>query len=312
MIVLEGDPRDWPEPEGPGVAVTIGNYDGVHLGHQTVLNDLAERAVALGGIPRAVLTFDPHPVAVMAPDRAPQLLTTVSQRIEILEYLGVDIVGVLPFELVRMMSPEQFVCDVVACGLGARVVAVGSNFRFGHDRAGDIDSLRAGGATFGFDVDVVPLLEGDGPVSSSNIREMIAAGRVADARQALGRAFELRGTVVGGDRRGRSIGFPTANVDLPSGMAIPARGVYAARARVGASLFPAVVNVGVRPTFEGDVELIEAHLLDFEEELYGQTIGVLFEHRLRDEVKFGGIDELVAQIRRDVSAARESLKGFAN
>ena len=304
MRVLEGDPRDWPEPTGPGTAVTIGNYDGVHLGHQTVLADLAERASALGGLPRAVLTFDPHPVAVMAPEHAPRLLTSIDQRIEILDYLGVDTVGVLPFERIRMMDPEQFVCDVLARGLGARVVAVGANFRFGHDRVGDVESLRAGGSTFGFDVDVVPLLEGDGPVSSSGIRTMISAGAVDEARQALGRAFELRGEVVAGERRGRSIGFPTANVVPPAGMAIPARGVYSARARIGVQLLPAVVNVGIRPTFNGDLELIEAHLLDFEGELYGDEIGLLFEHRLRGEQKFEGVDELVAQIQRDVEAAR--------
>lgn len=304
MRVLEGDPRDWPEPTGPGTAVTIGNYDGVHLGHQTVLADLAERASALGGLPRAVLTFDPHPVAVMAPEHAPRLLTSIDQRIEILDYLGVDTVGVLPFERIRMMDPEQFVCDVLARGLGARVVAVGANFRFGHDRVGDVESLRAGGTTFGFDVDVVPLLEGDGPVSSSGIRTMISAGAVDEARQALGRAFELRGEVVAGERRGRSIGFPTANVVPPAGMAIPARGVYSARARIGVQLLPAVVNVGIRPTFNGDLELIEAHLLDFEGELYGDEIGLLFEHRLRGEQKFEGVDELVAQIQRDVEAAR--------
>ena len=304
MRVLEGDPRDWPEPTGPGTAVTIGNYDGVHLGHQTVLADLAERASALGGLPRAVLTFDPHPVAVMAPEHAPRLLTSIDQRIEILDYLGVDTVGVLPFERIRMMDPEQFVCDVLARGLGARVVAVGANFRFGHDRVGDVESLRAGGTTFGFDVDVVPLLEGDGPVSSSGIRTMVSAGAVDEARQALGRAFELRGEVVAGERRGRSIGFPTANVVPPAGMAIPARGVYSARARIGVQLLPAVVNVGIRPTFNGDLELIEAHLLDFEGELYGDEIGLLFEHRLRGEQKFEGVDELVAQIQRDVEAAR--------
>jgi len=136
---------------------------------------------------------------------------------------------------------------------------------------------------------------------------MITSGAVDDARQALGRAFELRGTVVGGDRRGRSIGFPTANVVPPSGMAIPARGVYTTRVRVGAHLFPAVVNIGVRPTFDGDQELVEAHLLDFEDELYGQEIGILFERRLRAEKKFSGIDELVAQIERDVLATREGL-----
>jgi riboflavin kinase/FMN adenylyltransferase len=287
--------------------VTIGNYDGVHLGHQTVLADLAERAVALGGIPRAVLTFDPHPIAVMAPERAPRLLTTIEQRIEILEYLGVDTVGVLPFEQVRLMTPDQFIRDLLAGGLGARIVAVGSDFRFGHDRVGDVESLRAGGTAFGFEVDVVPLLEGDGPLSSSSIRGMIAAGAVVDARQALGRAFELRGSVVRGDRRGRSIGFPTANVELPESMAVPAHGVYAARVRVGARLYPAVVNIGVRPTFDGQRELIEAHLLDFEDELYGRQIGVLFERRLREEQKFPGVDALVAQIERDVAAAHEAL-----
>ncbi len=307
MRVLRGDPKAWPEPLGSGFAVTIGNFDGVHLGHQTVLSDLAERARALGGIPRAVLTFDPHPVAVMAPAHAPRLLTSIDQRIEILDYLGVDTVGVLPFEQVRTMTPEQFVSDVLARGLGARVVAVGSNFRFGHERAGDIEALRAGGAAFGYEVDVVPLLEGDGPVSSSGIRVMVAGGAVENARQALGRAFELRGVVVGGERRGRTIGFPTANVVPPSDMAIPARGVYAAKVRVGAHLHPAVVNVGVRPTFDGEQELVEAHLLDFEDELYGQLIGVLFERRLRDEMKFSGVAELVEQIEYDVADARGAL-----
>jgi riboflavin kinase/FMN adenylyltransferase len=299
----------WPELGEQGAAVTIGNYDGVHLGHQTVLADLAERAAALGGIPRAVLTFDPHPLTVLAPERAPKLLTTIEQRIEILDYLGVDIVGVLPFETVRTMSPHEFVCDVLVWGLGARVVAVGTNFRFGHERAGDVATLREEGQRFGFEVEAVPLLTGDGPLSSSAVRGMIADGSVEDARQALGRAFELRGTVISGDRRGRVIGFPTANLRPPEDMVVPARGVYAARVRVGVRLFPAVVNIGVRPTFDGaHREVVEAHLLDFEDELYGREIGMLFEHRLRDERQFAGVEELVEQIGRDVTAAREVLE----
>lgn len=308
MKVLRGDPLRWPEPQEPGTAVTIGNYDGVHLGHQTVLSDLAERAAALGGIPRAVLTFDPHPMTLTSPERAPKLLTSIDQRLEILEYLGVDTVGVLPFERVRLMTPDQFICDVLACGLGAKVVAVGSSFRFAHDRTGDVESLRRGGTTYGFEVDVVPLLEGDGPVSSTGIRQLVSAGDVSGARQLLGRAFELRGVVVSGDRRGRQIGFPTANIDVPSGMAVPKRGVYAARVRLGIHLLPAVVNVGIRPTFEGDREMIEAHLLDYEDELYGRTIGVLFEHRLRGEKKFESVEDLVSQIGTDVMAARDLLE----
>lgn len=292
--------------------MTIGVYDGVHLGHRTVLRDLETQAASLGVAHRAVLTFDRHPLSVVDPRRAPKMLGTVAHRLEILDDLGVDIVGVLPFEQIRQMHPAEFIHQVLLAGLAARLLVVGTNFRFGLDRAGDVETLRREGARHGFEVDAVELLRGEGtPVSSSAIRAMLAAGDVEAARAALGRPFELRGMVVGGDGRGRDLGFPTANLAWDEGLAVPARGVYAAEVWVEGTGYAAVVNVGVRPTFGGDFT-VEAHLLDFAGDLYGKTMGVLFVARLRDERRFENSGELVSQIGRDVETARRRLGGDEN
>lgn len=305
--MLHGDPRQWGPPPEDGTAVSIGVYDGVHRGHQAVVADLAEKAEVMGGLQRAVLTFDEHPQAVLRPERAPRLLTTIERRLELLEELGVDVVGVLPFRQIRTFEADDFVCQVLVRALGARVLVVGSDFRFGRDRAGSVDTLRRLGAAEGFVVDAVPLLRANGPLSSSVIRGLVAAGDVAEAGKMLGRPVEVTGTVVAGEGRGADMGIPTANLDVPPQLAVPARGVYAGWAKVGGRALPAVINVGIRPTFGGGNETVEAHLLDFEGDVRHQECDLLFAVRLRDERRFDGPEALLEQIGADIAVARRIL-----
>jgi riboflavin kinase/FMN adenylyltransferase len=289
-------------------AVTIGVFDGVHLGHRHVFSLLAERAAADGFEP-TVMTFDPHPLTVIAPEVAPRLLTSIDQRIELFASVGVRCVAVLPFdEAMRSISPAAFAGEILAGALGARLVAVGEDFRFGMNRTGNVESLTEFGAGLGFATEIVPLVGGDEPISSTRIRGLVAAGDVAEAAGLLGRSHELRGVVIRGDGRGSSIGIPTANLDIPIGMAIPRRGVYAVRSGpVGDADHPGVANIGVRPTFGGERETLEVHLLEGGRDLYGEEIAVRFVGRIRDEQRFSGIEELVAQIHRDIEAARAIL-----
>ncbi|NIA24903.1 MAG: bifunctional riboflavin kinase/FAD synthetase [Gammaproteobacteria bacterium] len=292
-----------------GSAVTIGVYDGVHRGHQRVIADLETMGVSLGARRRVVLTFDCHPVAVLEPTRAPKMLTTMERRLDILESLGVDVAGVLPFDQIRQMRPEEFIRRVLVDALHARLVVVGSNFRFGVDRSGGVDTLRSAGARFGFEVDAVDLLRGDGAtLSSTAIRRMLNRGEVEAAANALGRLFELPGTVTVGDGRGIGLGYPTANLDIPKELLIPADGVYAVWATVRKRTHPAVANIGVRPTFEGAGRVVEAHLLDVAPTLYGEPMTLQFVGRIRDEQQFAGADELVTQIELDVAKARAMLE----
>lgn len=308
MKVWTGDPQTWGPAPAAGSAVTIGVFDGVHRGHQAVLSDVAERVTDYEGVEQVALTFDVHPQSVVSPSRAPKALTTVTQRIEILESLGIDQVGVLPFSDIRTTSPDGFVSKVLVGAFNARLVAVGTDFRYGADRVGDVDTLRRAGLGYGFEVDAVELLEEDaGPISSSTIRALIASGDVVEANSLLGRSFELRGEVVQGDRRGRTIGFPTANLVFGDSVALPGHGVYAVRAGAGAQVHDAVCNVGVRPTFGGASVVVEAHLLDFDADLYGTELKVWFVDRIRDEEKFDGLDALVEQIGRDVEQGRRIL-----
>ena len=307
MKVLRGLPSHWPS-DGVARAVTVGVFDGVHLGHRHIVRVLGERAAA-DGLEPAVITFDPHPLAVVTPDRAPAMLTGIEHRIELLGSLGVELVAVLPFdETVRAWSAEAFVGETIAGALRAGLVVVGTDFRFGRGRAGDVDLLAELGEASGFGVEVVPLVGDDLPVSSTRIREMIAGGEVAVAAEALGRPHELWGEVVAGDGRGRSIGVPTANLAVAPGMALPGRGVYAATAgRAREEAIPAVANVGTRPTFDGEDVTVEAHLLEFDEDLYGEVLRLRFVDRIRDEQRFEGPEELVEQIRRDIERAHEIL-----
>ncbi|MDH3730107.1 MAG: bifunctional riboflavin kinase/FAD synthetase, partial [Acidimicrobiia bacterium] len=282
-------------------AVAIGVFDGVHRGHLAVLSELTS-----DGLDPAVLTFDPHPLSVISAAHAPLMLTPLARKLELFERAGVCAVGVVTFdEAVRAMSPSQFCSDIVVDGMTARRVVVGTDFHFGKDRSGTTEVLVGLGEELGFEVVSLQLV-GDGEaISSSAIRAAVADGRVRDAADLLGRPFRVTRTVVRGEDRGAAMGFPTANLEALSGLAIPGRGVYAVSACVEGEIFPAVANVGVRPTFGGGgVETIEVHLLDHSRDLYGLEMSVDFVERIRDEMAFSGVAELVAQIGHDVEAAR--------
>lgn len=304
MSILHGDPREWSIPEGIGSAVAIGTFDGVHLGHRCVLADLRETP----GVVPAALTFDVHPLSLVDPDSAPGLLGTVGQRVEWLRAEGAEVVGVLPFSLVREWSPQAFVDVVLRDALRARVVAVGADFRFGYGRKGDVGFLRAAADAAGFRVHELDLLgEEGGKYSSTAIRAMVAEGDVEGAAEMLGRPPTVRGPVVRGEGRGRQIGIPTANVAANPSVLLPAIGVYAGTVLFEGERNDAVVNVGRRPTFDGEGITVEAHLIDWDGDLYGRQLDVAFLHRLRGEVRFDGIESLVAQIHADIEAARGLL-----
>jgi riboflavin kinase/FMN adenylyltransferase len=308
MIVLDGPYRDWNVP-GP-TALTIGVYDGIHRGHQEVI----EVTKRLAGEARvALLTFDGHPLTLSAPDHAPQLLTNRVQKLELLERQGVEVAGLLRFdESLRHMPPEQFIDDIVVGTMKARRVVVGRDFRFGFERSGDVDLLTRRGAEVGFEVTGVDLFGGAVPVSSTSVRQVLDAGDVAAAQRMLGRPFELMGTVVPGDGRGRSIGYPTANVAVPPSILLPRQGVYAVKVLRVAGVLDGVVNIGVRPTFGAGRETVEAHVLDFDGNLYGEELRLQFVGRIRGEQRFTSVDDLVRQIEADVVVARNVLAGTAS
>lgn len=291
--------------------MTVGNFDGVHRGHQALAAAVVQEARAAAGT-SIVLSFDPHPSRVLSPERAPATLMTLEQRAEVLGTLGIDRLVVLPFTRELSQQPAQlFARRVLWEALGARVVIVGANFRFGRGRAGDVTGLRGFGESLSFRVSgVAPVLQEGAPISSTRVREAVARGDVTAARELLGRAFFVDGVVVQGKGRGRSLGIPTANLD-PSNETLPGGGVYACSCRLlgePARALPAVVNIGRRPTFGGGALLLEAHLLDFEGDLYGRGLRVAFEQRLRDERHFEGRDALLAQIHEDIVTARRLLE----
>jgi riboflavin kinase/FMN adenylyltransferase len=296
-------PRGWPGP-----VVTVGNFDGVHRGHQVLVGRTVEAARRAGGT-SVVLTFDPHPTRVLSPDRAPATLTTLAQKGELLTSLGIERLAVLPFTReVASHSPEEFARDVLAGALGARAVVVGESFRFGRGRRGDAARLEALGAGLGFSVEAVPPIVLDGaPVSSTRVREALQDGDVEVAARLLGRPAFVDALVVQGDGRGRMIGVPTANLE-PDNELLPAPGVYAGRCRLPeGGTHSAVVNLGRRPTFGGGRLTLEAHVLDFEGDLYGKRLRLSFEARLRGEERFATVAALVVQIHRDVEEARARL-----
>lgn len=303
MIVLEGDYRTW-DPLDRDTAVTIGVYDGVHLGHQRVL-----RSLGATGLPVVVVTFREHPVKIIDPGAEPLLLTSIEDRMALLADLGVHAAAVIDFdEGFRRLPAEEFVEKVLVTSLRARRVAVGRGFRFGYQQLGDVTLLRALGSRHGFAVDDVDILEEGVPVRSTVIRALLQEGHATTAQRLLGRPYRLRGTVVAGDQRGRSIGFPTANLEVDPDLLVPGSGVFAAKIWVDGECHGGVVNIGKRPTFGGTESVVEAHLLDFSEGLYGRELVVDFIARLRSEQKFAGIAELVAAITNDVATAREVLE----
>jgi riboflavin kinase/FMN adenylyltransferase len=286
------------------VVVALGNFDGVHLGHQVVVR----RAVEEGrkrGVRALAATFDPHPRAVLWPGDEPKLLTTPEVREELLLGYGIDEVHMIPFDReLSQKSPREFVREVLVEELGAVVVVVGGNFRFGYRASGDVEELQRCMQEAGGEAHAVPISHGPGGyISSTRIRKLLYEGEVGEAARLLGRPYLLRGEVVEGDRRGRQIGFPTANVLPDERGLVPGRGVYAGHARVGAERFGACTNVGVAPTFDRRESRVEAYLLGYEGDLYGEVVDVNFVQKLRSEKKFSGIEELKEQIERDVAQA---------
>ncbi len=273
--------------------VAVGTFDGVHLGHREVIEGAD-----------TVLTFDPHPLAVIAPGREPRLLTTLARKAELVALLGVQELVVIPFDAdFAARSAESFVEDVLVGALAATHVSVGENFRFGHRAQGDAALLQADPR---FETRVAALLERDGEiVSSSHIRGLVLGGAVHYADALLGAPFRVTGEVVHGDKRGRDLGFPTANLIPPGGYVVPGHGVYACATADG---LLAAVNVGVRPQFQtGRGELIEAYLIDFEGDLYGRELALDFHTRLRGEKRFASVEVLVEQMHRDVAETRAAL-----
>jgi riboflavin kinase/FMN adenylyltransferase len=302
--IYRNDPSDW-DP-GHRTALAIGVFDGVHRGHVAVLKSLQDRSVDM---PVIAMTFAVHPDEVVTGMPAPPALAPLERRLEMLGDLGLDGVAVIDFdEEVRQLSPEEFIKAYIVDGVNAGVVSVGEDFRFGFQAEGNVDTLRISGARYGFEVLATPIVGIYGTeVRSSAIRAAIAAGGVALASRMLGRPFEIEGRVVPGDARGGTIGFPTANITMPDCLVKPATGVYAVRCEVDGRPYLGVSNVGTRPTFGGGEETIEVHLLDTDEDLYGATMRVQFIDRIRSEQLFPSVDELVAQIERDVEGARSVL-----
>lgn len=311
LVVTDLEQPPWPEERA---VITIGAYDGVHLGHQAVIDHVRRRAAALGA-KSVVVTFDRHPASVVRPESAPLLLTSAAQKMELLDATGVDAVVVVPFdERQAAEGPESFVDRVLVACLNTQVIVVGEDFHFGRHRDGNVDLLRKIGVEADFEVEPLELVaRADGidePVSSTAIRRALAGGDIARANAMLGHAFEVRGKVFAGDQRGRLLGFPTANVEVRRSACLPADGVYAGRyERPDGEIYPCAINLGRRPTFyeHADSSLLEAHLLDVDVELYGEDARVSFEHFLRSERKFDGVDALIAQLALDVSHARELL-----
>ncbi|MFN2608589.1 MAG: bifunctional riboflavin kinase/FAD synthetase [Acidimicrobiales bacterium] len=307
------DPDDVPEL-ATGSVLTIGAYDGVHRGHQAVLAEVRRRADE-AGLPTVVVTFDRHPASVVRPESAPRLLTDLDQKLEVLADTGhVDWAVVVTFDAARAaQEPDDFVRQVLVGTLGARLVVVGEDFHFGRGRRGTVALLARLGADLGFDVIGLGLVEVAGvagPVSSTAVRRSVAAGDVAGAATLLGRHYEVRGTVVPGDKRGRELGYPTANVDVPPAILLPADGIYAGwHVRPGGRAHPAAISVGRRPTFHqaAEVPVLEAHLVEFDGDLYGEAAAVRFLVRLRGEERFGSVEALVAQMALDVDETRRAL-----
>ncbi|MGH9684781.1 MAG: bifunctional riboflavin kinase/FAD synthetase [Candidatus Acidiferrales bacterium] len=291
----------------PRTAVTVGNFDGVHLGHQKILRGVADRAREMR-LMSAALTFYPHPARVLRPEQAPSLLATLPQRLAAFDALGIEAAMVLQFDAaLAKITAEDFVRRFLVEAMCARVVLVGANFRFGHGGAGDVKLLTKIGKDRGFEVESVdPVLIGAMLVSSTAIRQALQEGRVADARQMLGRPFALAGAIQPGTGQGRKLVVPTLNLATFQ-ETLPKKGVYATEAAAGGKIYRAVTNVGLRPTFHGAKLTIESHLFDFAETLTEGPLEVRFWERLRDEKKFAGPEELRAQVLNDIETAKKDF-----
>lgn len=306
MKIVANFPREIPV-DARFPVVTLGVFDGVHLGHQRILATLADVAA---GRPVAAITFDPHPRSVLGPPKRARLLTPIPERLELLRGWKLDAVAILRFDQQIAQTPyDEFVRRYLWDGLRARHLVLGYNVRLGHGRRGDRDRLAALGKEIGYEATFVEAVQLDGaPVSSTRVRDALDAGDVQSARRLLGRAYALAGTVVRGTGRGRVLGMPTANLELHPEKLVPANGVYAVRAHVGGHVYGGALNIGVAPTLREDgTRTVEVHLLDYTGDLYGARLHLELHARLRDERRFASPEELVGQVRQDIEAARREL-----
>jgi len=296
------------EPFNKTVA-TLGNFDGVHLGHRAIFRSVVERARREGGV-SVVCTFDPHPLKVLAPDHAPRLINTREEKERLIAASQVDVLLQIPFERnLASLPPVDFVDDILLGKLGVQHLIVGYDYAFGRGRVGDVGFLRAQGKEKGFGVDIFgPVQYGGKVLSSTRVRQSVLRGDIEHTRDLLGRHFNLEGRVVHGDQRGKSLGFATANIETKKEL-LPLDGVYAGKVKYNEAEHNAVINIGYKPTFGENSLSIEVHILDFEGDLYHKNMRVYFVERLRDEQKFSGADELIQAIKSDISYAREILDG---
>ena len=290
--------------------VTIGTFDGVHLGHRLILEEVKRHAAAIGG-ESVVITFEPHPRQVLQPDQTVRILTPVADKLALIEASGIDHVSVTPFTIdFSNLSASAYIEEFLVGKYGPAAIVIGYDHHFGHDRCGDIALLRRFSDRFGYDVHEIPAhMVRDAAISSTRIRQALEVGEVTGAAQMLGREYSLRGTVVSGEQLGRTLGYPTANI-LPAGkeQLVPAQGVYAARIRLGDEWHGAMLSIGTRPTVNNDGVLsIEAYIFDFSRDIYGQELELQFVRRMRDELKFDSLDALKAALRQDEVEAREIL-----
>jgi len=309
MIIIE-DINKITKPYKNAV-ITIGNFDGVHLGHQALFNSLIEKAIVLNGTSIA-MTFEPHPIRVLKNNGHPPLITLYEQKVELIEKAGLDVLICIPFTReFAAISAKEFVGDILVKRIGIKAIIIGEDYTFGKNREGNIDLLKTLGNQCGFEVIVINELHTSNThaerISSTRIRELIMAGKVAESQKLLGRYYQIRGKVeMGRDRGGKLLGFPTANINLYDELS-PKIGVYAVTVKCTGGKFKGVANIGYSPTFDDHIFTVEAHILDFKENIYGQKIRVNFIDRLRDEKKFSNISELSEQIKKDIIKAREIL-----
>jgi riboflavin kinase/FMN adenylyltransferase len=309
MIIIE-DINKITKPYKNAV-ITIGNFDGVHLGHQALFHNLIEKAIALNGTSIA-MTFEPHPIRVLKKNNHPPLITLYEQKVELIEKAGLDVLICIPFTQEFAAIPaKKFVEDILVKRIGIKAIAVGEDYTFGKNREGNLGLLKTLGNQCGFEVIVIDELHISNTyperISSTKIRELVMAGKVAESQKLLGRYYQIRGKVeVGRDRGGKLLGFPTANINLYDELR-PKIGVYAVIVECKGENFKGVANIGYSPTFDDYIFTVEAHILDFKENIYGQKIRVNFIDRLRDEKKFSNISELSEQIKKDIIKARKIL-----
>ncbi|MBI5640157.1 MAG: bifunctional riboflavin kinase/FAD synthetase [Nitrospirae bacterium] len=290
--------------------ITLGNFDGLHLGHQELIKMIISRARETDGT-SLVVTFRPHPLKILAPEKCPPLISIYEEKIRLFERLGIDVLVKIPFNVdFSTMPPRDFVKNILCDMLGAKEIYVGYNYRFGKGREGNIQMLKKLGEELGFTVrEVEQISIGSEVISSTKIRQLLKDGEVEHASRLLGRSYAITGIVVRGDGRGKGLGFPTANI-VPKHMIIPANGVYAVRLFVRDRLYDGIANIGLRPTFSKETLTVEVNIFNFNEDIYSEEVSLFFISRIREEKKFHGAGELVRQIEKDLIKAKEILAGY--